>query len=114
MSHLSILPTVLRDAELLASSLVSLGHQPRWGGDLVGFAGELQPVELQVCLGHGANLGWVRQPDGSLAVVGDLQRLSRSHSAQRLLAEITRSYAAQLALVQVAEHFNPAHVTVAV
>lgn len=114
MSHLTILPTVLRDEELLATTLVSLGHQPRWGGELAGFAGELQPVVLQVALGQGASLGWLRQPDGSLALVGDLQRLSRSHSAQRLLAQITRTYAAQLALRQVAERFGAAHITLAV
>lgn len=114
MSHLSILPTVLRDEELLAQTLVSLGHQPRWGGELGGFAGERQPVVLQVAVGRGAHLGWLRQPDGSLALVGDLQRLSRSHSAQRLLAQITRTYAAQLAVRQVAEQFGSAQITLAV
>lgn len=98
MSHLSILPTVLRDAELLAASLEALGHQPRMGGELKGFAGERQAVVLQVRLPEGLSIGWSRQPDGSLALVGDLQRLSRSRSLQSLLGRLTRHYAAQQAL----------------
>ena len=115
MSHLTILPTVLRDAQVLASALISLGHQPQWGGAMVGFADAEQPVMLQVSVvqgrGQGVSLGWLRQADGSLAMVGDLQRLSRSLSAQRLLGQITRSYAAQLALREAAEHFGPGQVT---
>lgn len=98
MSHLSILPTVLHDADLLASSLEALGHRPVRGGHLTGFAGQDQPVVVQVRLPEGASLGWARQADGSLALVGDLQRLSRHRSLQRLLGGLTRHYAAQQAL----------------
>ena len=100
MSHLSILPTVLRDADLLAASLRALGHQPRHGGVLHGFANDHQPVLLQVQLRDGMSIGWSRQADGSLALVGDLQRLSHSRSLQTLLGSLTRHYAAQLALQQ--------------
>ena len=41
-----------------------------------------------------------RQPDGSLALVGDLQLLSRSRQLPVLLGRITRDYAARLALRQ--------------
>jgi len=98
MSHLSILPTVLRDPDVLAASLEALGHRPRRGGLLEGFAGDQLPVALQVRLPEGLSLGWRQQPDGSLALVGDLQRLSRSHSLQALLGRLTRHYAAQQAL----------------
>ena len=57
MSHLSILPTVLRDPELLAGSLVQLGFTPRFGGQLEGFAADAQPVLLQVELPEGGT--WV-------------------------------------------------------
>ena len=50
MSHLSILPTVLRDADRLATSLEAIGLEPQRGGQLDGFAGEHQAVELQVRL----------------------------------------------------------------
>lgn len=97
MSHLSILPTVLRDAEALAATLASLGL-PGGGGELVGFAGERQAVTLQLRLKDGQGLGWALQDDGSLALVGDLQRISRNTALQRLLGRITRAYAARAAL----------------
>jgi hypothetical protein len=112
MSHLSILPTVLRDAELLISSLERLGFSPLRGGAMQGFAAEPQPVVVQVRLPDGESLGWQRQPDGSLALVGDLQRISRSRSLQRLITRLTRSYAAHAALADAAG-FLPGTVTVA-
>ena len=115
MSHLTILPTVLRDAEELARCLESLGHIPLWGGVLKGFADDSQPVVLQIDLGGEAKLGWSRQQDGSLALVGDLQRLSRSTSAAGLLGEITRRYATHRALATLADPadgFMGCHVSV--
>lgn len=106
VSHLTILPTVLRDAEALAHCLEGLGHQPVWGGVLKGFADDCQNVVLQIDLGGEARLGWSRQQDGSLALVGDLQRLSRSKSVPRLLGEITRRYAAHRALSTLNDHAN--------
>jgi hypothetical protein len=102
MSHLSILPTVLRETECLHATLLSLGYQPHRGGWLTGFGGEVQPVELQVRLADGQSIGWERSPDGSLALVTDLQRISRSRSLQELLGTITRAYAARLALQEAA------------
>jgi hypothetical protein len=67
-----------------------------------GFGGEGQPVELQVRLADGQTLGWCRQGDGSLALVGDLQRISRSRSLQDLIGRITRAYAARKALLEAA------------
>jgi hypothetical protein len=98
MSHLSILPTVLRDTDCLEATLGALDLSWRRGGVLVGFGGEQQRVVLQVRLKDGQPLGWARQQDGSLALVGDLQRISRSTALQKLLGRITRAYAARLAL----------------
>lgn len=114
MSHLSILPTVLRDAAGLTASLQALGLEPRAGGVLMGFAGEQQPVVVQVVLSDGLALGWARQGDGSLALVGDLQRLSQNRQLPVLLGRITRHYAAQMALQEAASHFAGSRVTVAV
>lgn len=102
MSHLSILPTVLRDADLLVASLESLDLCPIRGGSLRGFE-ESRPVEVHVELAGGQSLGWCHQSDGSLALVGDLHRLSRSRPLQRLLGRITRAYAARQALAEAAE-----------
>jgi len=105
MSHLSILPTVLRDPNLLVASLESLGLQPQRGGTLRGFGSERQPVVVQVRLSGGEQLGWQHQADGLLALVGDLQRISRSEPLQQLLGRITKAYAARLALQQASEVF---------
>jgi hypothetical protein len=114
MSHLSILPTVLRDADCLAATLAGLGLSPERGGQLRGFSGETQPVEVRVELPEGLPLGWSRQADGSLALVGDLQRLGRSRALQELIGRITRDYAARLALWQAAHLFPGASLHVGV
>jgi hypothetical protein len=112
MSHLSILPTVLRDADRLAATLEAVGLRPLRGGELEGFGGEQQAVDLQVLLDGGERLGWARQHDGSLALVGDLQRISRSTRLQDLLSTITRRYAAELALAEAARQLGRAQVSV--
>jgi Protein of unknown function (DUF1257) len=98
MSHLSILPTVLRDETVLFQALHDLGLTPEVGAVLRGFADERQSVTLRVQLPEGLQVGWTRQNDGSLALVGDLQRLARSRSVQQWIGRITRRYAALLAL----------------
>ena len=103
MSHLSILPTVLRDADCLACTLAALELHWREGGELTGFGGERLAVALQVELADGQLLGWARQGDGSLALVGDLQRISRSTALQQLLGRITRAYAARRALQEASQ-----------
>ncbi|MFM7268994.1 MAG: DUF1257 domain-containing protein [Cyanobium sp.] len=112
MSHLSILPTVLRDSTCLGASLASLGLTPQLGGHLEGFAGEQQPVELQVTLTDGLTLGWMRHADGHLALVADLQRLSRSRELESLLGRLTRAYAAREAVEAAAAQFPQAIVRI--
>lgn len=110
MSHLTILPTVLREADLLVSALESLQLNPQRNGTVTGFAGERQPVDVHIQMEEGLCLGWRLQGDGALALVGDLQRLSRCQALPALLAEITRSYAAHLALREAALTFPEATV----
>jgi hypothetical protein len=98
LSHLSILPTVIRDLDLLAASLADLGCDPIRAGVLEGFAGEPTPVDLKVRFAGEQWIGWCRQADGSFALLGDLQRLSRSRPLQAFLGRLTRRYAARLAL----------------
>lgn len=112
MSHLSILPTVLRDTTLLAASLEALGLDPQPGGRLEGFSGEQQPVELRVTLPDGLTLGWQRTVEGHLALVADLQRLSRSRNLEALLASLTRAYAAREALMVAARQLPDAVVRI--
>jgi hypothetical protein len=104
MSHFTTLPTVLRDADLLISALESLQLDPQRDGRLIGFAGEEQPVAVHIRLPAGHCLGWRQEADGSLALVGDLSRLSRCGDLTDLLGSITRAYAARLALREAAAH----------
>ena len=102
MSHLSILPTVLSDAEVLATSLRSLGLTPLRAQILQGFAGESAQVEVAIELDPELWIGWRREREGSLTLIGDLQRLSRHHRLQALLGRITRAYAAHQAVADAA------------
>jgi hypothetical protein len=110
MSHLSILPTVLRDLEQCTAALADLGHDPLPAGVLAGFGGEPVPVQLRVQLTPDQQLGWQRQSDGSLALVGDLQQLSRSRQLQQFIGAFTRRYAARMALKQAASELPMARI----
>ena len=101
MSHLSILPTVLADAHLLAASLEALGAEVRWGGAL-SLVGHEEPCLLQARFDDGVQLGWRRADDGSLELMVDLQRAALGGAGQRHLTEVGRAYAAREALQQAA------------
>ena len=111
MSHLSILPTVLRDPDLVEACLESMGFQPRRDGVVHGFGHEAKPVDVELPLARGLSLGWCRQPDGSLAMVGDVQRLSRCHDVEALLTRLTRAYAARDALRRAQRELSDAVIT---
>ena len=133
MSHLSILPTRLRDVDLLAEALTDLGQQVHRGGAVEGFAGEWVPVLLRLDLAPGPllatqgkpiarktpqsssfSLGWARQLDGSLALVGDLGRIAAAGPLQELLSQLSRRYALLQALRDAAgSAFAGAQVTLA-
>ena len=98
MSHLSILPTVLRDEQLLASSLESLGHKPHWDGVITTPIGS-ESVRLHLELPSGQRLGWRYDAENNnLVLVADLERLSHDITVQQLLSKLTRAYAARDAL----------------
>lgn len=123
MSHLSILPTLLRDVDLLAEALTDLGQVVHRGGAVEGFAGERVPVLVRLDLAGGSllgsqsqtqakravrptngsliasfSLGWARQLDGTLALVGDLGRIAVASPLQELLSQISHRYALRQAL----------------
>jgi len=131
MSHLSILPTLLRDVDLLAEALADLGQVVHRGGAVEGFAGERVPVLVRLDLAGGSllgsqtqtqsqiqtqtqskravrptngslsasfSLGWARQLDGTLALVGDLGRIAVASPLQELLSQLSHRYALRQAL----------------
>jgi hypothetical protein len=105
MSHLSILPTVLREEDVLIQALEDLSLPVERGGFLSGFADQREAVSVRAQLPEGLWLGWRREAHGQLALVGDLQQLGRSRSLQQLIGEITRRYAAHLALRTLKDEF---------
>ena len=113
MSHLSILPTVLRDEDVLIQALEDLDLTVIRGGTLRGFADQREPVSLRVQLPEGTWLGWRPEAGGQLALVGDLQQLGRSRSLQQLIGSITRRYAARQALRSLATDLPSASVELA-
>ena len=127
MSHLSILPTLLRDVDLLAEALTDLGQVVHRGGAVEGFAGERVPVLVRLDLAGGSllgrqsqtqsqtqskravrptngslsasfSLGWARQLDGTLALVGDLGRIAVASPLQEFLSQLSHRYALRQAL----------------
>jgi hypothetical protein len=101
VSHLSILPTVLADAQLLATSLEALGAQVSWGGALR-VVGHQEPCLLRARFDDGVQLGWRRAADGNLELVVDLQRAALGGAGHRHLTRVGRAYAAREALQQAA------------
>lgn len=114
MSHLTILPTVLRDTEVLAASLRSLGLTPLPSQALQGFAGESVQVDVALNLEPDLWIGWRRESNGALTLIGDLQRLSRHYRLQHLLGRITRAYAVHRALVDAANQLPQADLRLSV
>jgi len=112
MSHLTILPTVLRDPGCLAASLEQMGLVPERGGRVEGFRGEGEAVDVRVTLADGLTLGWRRCSDGSLSLVADLQRLSRCRELESLLSRLSRTYAAREALAAAARDLPEAIVRI--
>ena len=114
MSHLSILPTVLRDAEVLAASLRNLGMTPQRGLRLKGFAAESTLVDVALQLEPDLWIGWRQESDGQLTLIADLQRLSRHHRLPNLLSKITRAYAAHQAVLAAANQLPQADLVLSV
>ena len=104
----------MHDADCLLATLRSLDLKPSSGGFLGTPFGANQAVVVQVKLTEGLCLGWARQQDGSLALVGDLQRLSRCRTLQILISRITRGYAARQALQRVSTHLPGALIEISV
>lgn len=98
MSHLSILPTLVNDLDLLASALRAEGFVVAIDGQLCSF-GTQHNVALAATHSMGIALGWSWNCNhDSLNVVVDLGRPSQTLSVERALSRVLRRYALQKAL----------------
>lgn len=98
MSHLSILPTLVNDLDLLASALRAEGFAVAIDGQLCSF-GTQHNVALAATHAKGIALGWSwNRHHDSLNVVVDLGRPSQAVSVEQALSRVLRRYALQKAL----------------
>ena len=100
---------MLREEDVLLQALDDLELPVVRGGFLTGFADQQEAVSLRTQLPDGLWLGWRRDATGRFALVGDLQQLGRCRSLQHLIGEITRRYAAHLALRSLREELPSAN-----
>ena len=113
MSHLSILPTLVIDLDLLEIALQSEGFKVSRGGVVSSFDSH-QSVELAAVHPSGLQLGWRRnigQPHFDL--VADLAAPAGSGMTESALRRVLRRYAMNQALRQ-AEMIDAETVTVGV
>ena len=105
MYHLSILPTLINDLDLLASALRAEGFVVELEGQICSF-GTPHNMALAATHSMGLALGWTwNRNHDSLDVVVDLGSPLPAVSAERMLSLVLRRYALQQALRN-ADHQN--------
>ena len=107
MSHLSILPTVFTRLDWLEQSLVDEGFTVGRDASLHVFGRDPQAVDLLASIDSSHPLAWVRRHDGSITMVGDLQRISLHTGLSGRLQRVTRRYALLEAMDQI-QRLDPA------
>ncbi len=98
MSHLTILPTVITDLELLEETLLSQQYLVQRPGLIKAFSQEVYPAELVATDSRGLQMGWRWDSHGSLALMVDLAQSRNSARHQVQLQKILRAYALRSAL----------------
>ena len=101
MSHLSILPTVFTDLDRLVQALCDEGFTVERTTELQGFADDSHAVDVLAVQGSALPLGWTLAEDGTIAMHGDIQRISRQPGLEQRLQRVTRRYALLQAMEQV-------------
>ena len=108
MSHLSILPTVFTRLDLLEKSLRDEGFDVRVDALLNDVIGPARHVDLLAIWPDCRPIGWVTDSDGTVAMHGDLQRISQSGGLSHRLQRVSRRYALLQALDDVKQLSIPA------
>ena len=85
MSHLTILPTVITDLELLEETLLAERYFVQRPGLIKAFGQDIYPAELVATDRSGLQMGWRWDADGSLALMLDLgqTRFRRTQNASK-------------------------------
>jgi hypothetical protein len=98
MSHLTILPTVIKDLELLEETLLAEHYLVQRPGLIKAFGQDIYPAELVATDSSGLQMGWRWEADGSLALMLDLGQTKDSVGHKTHLNTILRAYALRSAL----------------
>ena len=98
MSHLTILPTVITDLELLEETLLAENYLVQRPGLIKAFGQDIYSAELVATNRSGLQMGWRRDDDGSLALMLDLGQTRNSAGHKTHLKTILRAYALRSAL----------------
>ena len=98
MSHLTILPTVITDLELLEETLLAEHYFVQRPGLIKAFGQDIYPAELVATDSSGLQMGWRWDADGSLALMLDLGQTRNSAGHKTHLKTILRAYALRSAL----------------
>ncbi|NCG16060.1 MAG: DUF1257 domain-containing protein [Synechococcales cyanobacterium H12SWP_bin.12] len=98
MSHLTILPTVITDLELLEETLLAEHYLVQRPGLIKAFGQDIYPAELVATDSSGLQMGWRWDADGSLALMLDLGQTRNSSGHKTHLKTILRAYALRSAL----------------
>ena len=98
MSHLTILPTVITDLELLEETLLAEHYLVQRPGLIKAFRQDVFPAELVATDSSGLQMGWRWDADGSLALMLDLGQTRNSAGHKTHLKTILRAYALRSAL----------------
>ena len=98
MSHLTILPTVITDLELLEETLLAEHYLVQRPGLIKAFGQNIYPAELVATDSSGLQMGWRWDADGSLALMLDLGQTRNSAGHKTHLKTILRAYALRSAL----------------
>ena len=98
MSHLTILPTVITDLELLEETLLAENYLVQRPGLIKTFGQDIYSAELVATDCSGLQMGWKRDVDGSLVLMLDLGQTKDSKGHKTHLKTILRAYALRSAL----------------
>ena len=98
MSHLTILPTVITDLELLEETLLAENYLVQRPGLIKAFGQDIYSAELVATNRSGLQIGWRRDDDGSLSLMLDLGQTNDAAGHQTHLKTILRAYALRSAL----------------
>lgn len=99
--YFSLFRTKITNAEILKTSLQQLGFTVKTNADVRGYRGQRVPADIVAILEGDYDLGWIRNPDGSLDFIVDLGGVSEWYDhPTELIQSILQQYALNQTLAE--------------